>query len=549
MAFTLADRVKETTTSPGTGTATLAGAVSGYQSFSAGIGANNTTYYVIADQSGTNWEVGLGTVGAGGTTLARTTVYKSSNANALVNFATGTQDVFCTYPAQMAVYGNTTVTAGSYTNANITVDAQGRLTSASNGTGGSSTLTLNNKTAAYTVDATDLGKVINCTANTFTVSVTSPVTLGAGFNCWIWNTSDSYPGTVVTVTPLAGTIAGQSSITLYQGEGIQIVSDGTNFIIGDNDYISQNTRGIWVRPAASGVNSTAIGRAAVSGAESSTAIGNNSSNGGSTTATGLGSMALGGAYASGTDSLAAAISSNSTSYGATGTSSIAMGYLTKATANYAVAVGRQCTANSADAFAFGSVASASGNGALSFGGASSGNYATSFHGVASGTYSAAFGYGANTHSVYGKVAWASQPINTQGDSQSSLVTFRKQTADATPAKLLSSFSGDTVGPTNQLTLQNYSSMMFRIQVTGKQASSTNIAGYIFEGIAYRGANASTVVLKNSTKNVLYEDVAGWDCAIAADTTNGCISITVTGTAATTIYWAASAQCTEVATLS
>ena len=58
MTFIVADRVQETTNSPGTGTATLLGAVSGYQSFSTGIGANNTTYYVIADQLGTNWEVG-----------------------------------------------------------------------------------------------------------------------------------------------------------------------------------------------------------------------------------------------------------------------------------------------------------------------------------------------------------------------------------------------------------------------------------------------------------------------------------------------------------
>ena len=103
MAFVLADRVKETTTSPGTSTATLNGAATGYQSFSAGVGANNTTYYVIADQGGANWEVGYGTIGAGGTTLARTTVLASSNSGSLVNFSSGTQDVFCDYPAKKAV--------------------------------------------------------------------------------------------------------------------------------------------------------------------------------------------------------------------------------------------------------------------------------------------------------------------------------------------------------------------------------------------------------------------------------------------------------------
>ena len=103
MALVLADRVKESCSSPGTGTVTLLGAQTEYQSFSAGVGANNTTYYVIADQSGSNWEVGLGTVGSGGTTLARTTVLSSSNSGSLVNFSSGTQDVWCDYTAKKAV--------------------------------------------------------------------------------------------------------------------------------------------------------------------------------------------------------------------------------------------------------------------------------------------------------------------------------------------------------------------------------------------------------------------------------------------------------------
>ena len=106
MAFVLADRVKESCSSPGTGTVTLLGAATGYQSFSAGIGANNTTYYTIADQGGANWEVGYGTIGAGGTTLARTTVLASSNSGSLVNFSSGSQDVFCDYTATKAVYVN-----------------------------------------------------------------------------------------------------------------------------------------------------------------------------------------------------------------------------------------------------------------------------------------------------------------------------------------------------------------------------------------------------------------------------------------------------------
>ena len=104
MTFKLVDRVRESCISPGTGTAVLVGAAIGYQTFSAGVGANNTTYYVIADQSGANWEVGYGTVGALGTTLARTTVLSSSNGGSLVNFTSGTQDVWVDYPATKAVF-------------------------------------------------------------------------------------------------------------------------------------------------------------------------------------------------------------------------------------------------------------------------------------------------------------------------------------------------------------------------------------------------------------------------------------------------------------
>lgn len=99
MALVLKDRVKEVTTSTGTGTITLGGAATGFQSFTA-VGDGNTTYYTIADQSGTNWEVGIGTYTASGTTLSRDTVLSSSNSGSLVSFGAGNKDVFVTYPSE-----------------------------------------------------------------------------------------------------------------------------------------------------------------------------------------------------------------------------------------------------------------------------------------------------------------------------------------------------------------------------------------------------------------------------------------------------------------
>lgn len=101
MALVLKDRVKETTTTTSTGTYTLAGAVTGYQSFSA-VGDGNTTYYTVTD--GTNWEVGIGTYTASGTTLSRDTILASSNSGNAVSWGAGSKDVFLTYPAERSVY-------------------------------------------------------------------------------------------------------------------------------------------------------------------------------------------------------------------------------------------------------------------------------------------------------------------------------------------------------------------------------------------------------------------------------------------------------------
>ena len=99
MAFILNDRVKETTTTTGTGAITLAGAVGGFETFSAGIGGSNTTYYAIKHQTANEFEVGFGTLNGGASTLTRTYIINSSNSDAAVDFSAGTKDIFCTMPA------------------------------------------------------------------------------------------------------------------------------------------------------------------------------------------------------------------------------------------------------------------------------------------------------------------------------------------------------------------------------------------------------------------------------------------------------------------
>ena len=104
MALTLKDRIKETTTTSGTGTYTLAGAETGFEAFSV-VGDGNTTYYCCTDGSG--FEIGIGTYTLSGTTLARTTILQSSNSDSAVDWASGsTRTIFCTYPGDKSVYLN-----------------------------------------------------------------------------------------------------------------------------------------------------------------------------------------------------------------------------------------------------------------------------------------------------------------------------------------------------------------------------------------------------------------------------------------------------------
>ena len=104
MALVINNRVRETTSTTGTGAVTLAGAVDGFQTFAAGIGNSNTTYYAISLNTANEWEVGLGTLNGDSSTLTRTTVLESSNSDSAVDFSAGSKEVFCTLPSEKAVY-------------------------------------------------------------------------------------------------------------------------------------------------------------------------------------------------------------------------------------------------------------------------------------------------------------------------------------------------------------------------------------------------------------------------------------------------------------
>ena len=178
MALVINDRVKETTTTTGTGAVSLGGAVTGFETFAAGVGNSNTTYYAIVHQTANEFEVGLGTLDGDSSDLTRTTVISSSNSDSAVDFAAGPKDVFCTIPASKLIFedSNNDVTIGR----NLTVT--GDLTI----TGDDITMNTNTSGAALIGDGTNFNPVaisgdISIAANG-TAAIGSGVIVNADIN-------------------------------------------------------------------------------------------------------------------------------------------------------------------------------------------------------------------------------------------------------------------------------------------------------------------------------------------------------------------------------
>ena len=439
-----------------------------------------------------------------------------------------------------------TLTAG--TNVTIT-NGPGSITiAASGGGGGPSAYTISNKTGAYTVVAGDLGTIINCTSGTFTVSLTAAATLGSGFNCWVWNTGT---GTITIDPNGAETIDGNATFVLRKGQGVEIICTGTAFRTGapkqyylysenyDNTIggrpTANNSLGaiafhydaiatgntsmaIGFSTNASGENASAIGYRANATGPNSTGLGTNSAYQGSQAVTGNGAMALGGSYASGTDSFAAAVANNTSTYGATGANAVAIGFR----------------------------ASASGTGSVNLG----------YNGTCSGTYSRNFGYEststgnysiiingnqANDNGIWGKSVIGSAFV---GGGQLGIVTLRALTTDATATIMAA--NGVAAGSTNQVALNTNTAFAFTGTVVARQqaAGGTQSAAWKIEGLIRKEAANITTTLVASTVTVI-SNVPGWTLALSADTTNGALAVTATGALATNIKWLATVQTSEV----
>jgi plastocyanin len=213
MSLVLADRVRQTTTSTGTGTITLDGSVEGFQSFTA-IGNGNTTYYTIS--GGAQWEVGIGTYSSG--TLARTTVISSSTGSKL-DLEAGTKDVFVTLPASVAVTSGTDVTFTKVTSPTVQATNSAGLslknlagtTQLSMGAGGGDNLTLsvstniNGANAQVDISPTGTGHVHMKPTGTGSVEI-APTNAGTLDNLVIGGVTPKN-GTFVNVAATTGTVS------------------------------------------------------------------------------------------------------------------------------------------------------------------------------------------------------------------------------------------------------------------------------------------------------------------------------------------------------
>lgn len=180
MALVLNDRVLETSDSTGTGTFTLLGSPSSFQTFLAGVGASNTTYYAIQNTAANEFEVGLGTLDVTGAILTRTTVYRSSNSNNIVTFSAGTKNVFCTYPSTRSVNytaaGALAITGATTISSSLGVTGATTL-SDTLGVTGATTLS---DTLGVTGISTFTGASIHNNTVTVTSATNSPLTVNNG---------------------------------------------------------------------------------------------------------------------------------------------------------------------------------------------------------------------------------------------------------------------------------------------------------------------------------------------------------------------------------
>ena len=426
---------------------------------------------------------------------------------------------------------------GSYASgANSFASAIANNTS-SYGATGSSAVALGSQARATGTQSLALGKLASA-IHTQAVAIGLSSTAQHANAISIGNSVSSTANNQISLGGTADTVRISSTYTLPTADGTAnqvLTTDGSGAVTfatagGGADLYAANESSPSAQPSATGTNAIAIGDSSLAAGEKSFAAGDDATIGSSATS----AVALGTAYAGGSDSFAAAINVNSSSYGAQGNFSISMGRYSKVSGANSMAIG-----DGAQAFPHGGVvavgvnAQATGQACNAFG---NNTKATTTSSTALGSYS-------NGNSA-GKIALSSQKFSTEGDSQTGITVMRRPTTDATPAYLTTRYQWNDA--TGQVILPNNSAYAFTGTIVARQKASegTASAAWKVEGLIRREANAGTTVLVASTVTAL-SNAPSWGMALTADTTNGCLKIEATGAASTNIRWVATINTSEV----
>ena len=499
----LVNRAKMSTSSTGTGSPiTLGTAESGYQSFAdAGVADGEVVRYVIED--GTDWEIGTGTYTASGTTLTRT-VDESSNADAALNL-TGSAVVYVSaaaadIPPVLELYAEnpSSPTAPSATGTNAVAIGSGADAFDTDGISFGTDTKAGSRGVSVGPRA-GMSSVSGATAN-----------VAIGWNAALYLTTGDENvaiGRSALQANLTAALTGSDNVGVGYGAGSKFSSGNANAMVGLNAG----------NAITSGSNNTFIGNNSDGNASLSgqTGIGYNSATSGEN------ATALTNSYASGTDSLAAAIANNTSSYGATGANSVAIGKQAKASGLESTSVG-------------GTSALSTGQRSVVLGGDLS---------EATGNLSYAYGWRARSN-INSKSAYGVFVGFAVGEAQGGYIPLAASTTDATPKVLVS--DGSAADTDNQIILPNNSAYAFHGTIVARQQASqgTASAAWKIEGLIRREGSAGTTVLVNSATTVI-DNTPGWGLALSADTTNGGLKIEVTGAAATNIRWVATIHTSEV----
>lgn len=386
--------------------------------------------------------------------------------------------------------------------------------------------------ASYVLQPSDQGVIITYDqTGQIVVSLPPAAQMGRGFTCYIWNNGGSTTASTSTVTIDPNgteTIDWATTLVLRAGEGMQIFCDGANwqsltkkpmrlyaenasFQAGRPTASANRAVAIGWSSTASGIGAFCAGQLGTASSDGSVAIGV------SVTSSGSGSVGLGaGAYASGARSASIATNSSVGTYGALNSDTFASANSAKANAAGSIAMGTTALATAADAIALGDTATASGINSIALGNLS------------------------DTQGIINKTSVGSGASGYQAGN----ILVRNQTTNATPTVLTSNAAA--ASSTNQCILPNNSAYCFSGLIVARQqaAGGTASAAWKIEGLIRREGTAASTTLVASTVTAV-SNVPGWTLALSADTTNGGLTLTATGAAATNIAWFANIQASEV----